>query len=135
MVQTETHVPGEPARPPLPPSQLIDLTTTGRKTGQPRRIEIVLHNFDDRLYISGKPFAGRTRAWIHNLASDPRLTIHLRQPIAADVPGIARIVVDEAERRTIVARLVQVWRGMDPETMTKHSPLIEVTLTDPARRA
>ena len=33
--------------------QSIDITTTGRRTGLPRRIEIVFHNFDGRLYIIG----------------------------------------------------------------------------------
>ena len=131
MIHAETRVPGEPVRSSLPPSQLIDLTTTGRHTGQPRRIEIVLHNFAGRLYNSGMPSPGRTRAWIHNLASDPRLTIHLKGPVVADLPGSARIIVDEAERRAVFARLVKVWRGSDLEVMTRYSPLIEVTLTGP----
>jgi hypothetical protein len=33
----------------------IDITTTGRRTGLPRRIEITFFNFDGRLYISGMP--------------------------------------------------------------------------------
>jgi hypothetical protein len=48
----------------------------------------------------------------------------------ADLPAIARIIEDDAERREIFARLVKVWRGQEVETMTLHSPLIEVTLTD-----
>ena len=31
----------------------IDMTTTGRRTGKPRRIELVFHNIDGRLIISG----------------------------------------------------------------------------------
>ena len=31
--------------------QVIDITTTGRRTGIPRRIEIVFHNIDGRIYI------------------------------------------------------------------------------------
>ena len=115
---------------PLPHSQLIDMTTTGRRSGQPRRIEIVLHNFDGRLYISGTPNPGRTRAWLHNLASDPRLTVHLKGSVVADLPATARIIDDHAERREIFARLVKVWRGQQVETMTLGSPLIEVELTD-----
>ena len=34
---------------------VIDITTTGRRTGEPRRIEIVFHNFGGRLYIWGMP--------------------------------------------------------------------------------
>ena len=35
--------------------QVIDITTTGRRTGQPRRIEIVDHVIDGRIFISGMP--------------------------------------------------------------------------------
>ena len=33
----------------------IDITTTGRKTGRSRRIEIVFHNIDGHLIITGSP--------------------------------------------------------------------------------
>ena len=52
-------------------NQVIDITTTGRRTGQPRRIEIFLHNLDGRLIISGIPRPGRTRAWLRNVTADP----------------------------------------------------------------
>ena len=119
-------------RPPLPHSQMIDMTTTGRRTGLPRRIEIALHNFDGRLYISGLPNRTRTRAWLLNLANDPRLVLHLKGSADADLQASARIIADEAERRAIFARLVRVWRGLDVETMLRFSPLIEVTLPDQA---
>jgi deazaflavin-dependent oxidoreductase (nitroreductase family) len=112
----------------LSQGQTIDMTTTGRRTGFPRRIEIVFHNFDGRIYISGSPRPGRTRAWIHNLTADPRLTLHLKGAIVADLAATARIITDEAERRAVFARVVQVWRGQDVETMTRHSPLVEVTI-------
>ena len=109
---------------------LIDMTTTGRRTGAERRIEIVFHNLGGRLYISGLPRAGRTRAWLLNLESDPRLTFHLKGSISADLPATARIITDEAERRAVFAEVVKVWAGQDIETMTRHSPLIEVTIDD-----
>ena len=66
----------------------IDITTTGRRTGTPRRIELVFHNLDGRIVISGMPFPGRTRGWIYNLEADPHITVHLKGPIAhADLRG------------------------------------------------
>ncbi len=65
-----------------------------------------------------------------NLASDPHLTIHLKGQISADLPGTARIVTDEAERRAVFEYVVTVWKGQDVETMTRYSPLIEVTFED-----
>ncbi|HEY8817951.1 MAG TPA: nitroreductase family deazaflavin-dependent oxidoreductase [Candidatus Limnocylindrales bacterium] len=118
----------ERVRRSLTHGQVIDITTTGRRSGQPRRIEIVFHNFDGHLYISGMPRAGRTRAWIHNLEADPHLTFHLKGPVDADLPATARVITDEAERRAIFERVIQVWKGQDLETMVRHSPLIEVTL-------
>ena len=118
----------ERVRRSLTHGQVIDITTTGRRSGQPRRIEIVFHNFDGHLYISGMPRAGRTRAWIHNLEADPHLTFHLKGPVDADLPATALVITDEAERRAIFERVIQVWKGQDLETMVRHSPLIEVTL-------
>ena len=54
----------------------IDITTTGRKSGAPRRIELVFHNIDGHIYISGRP--GWPRGWIANLRADPRMTFHLK---------------------------------------------------------
>jgi len=108
----------------------IDITTTGRRTGAARRIEIVFHAIDGRIYITGMPRADRTRAWLLNLEADPHLTFHLKGPVVADLPATARIVTDEAERRAVFAEVIKVWRGQDVETMTRHSPLIEVTIDD-----
>ena len=108
----------------------IDITTTGRRSGAPRRIEIVFHNLGGRLYITGMPRADRTRAWLLNLEADPHLTFHLKGAVTADLPATARIVTDDAERRAVFAEVVKVWKGQDVETMNRHSPLIEVTLDD-----
>lgn len=110
----------------------IDITTTGRRTGEPRRIEIVFHNIDGHLIITGSPRAERERAWIHNLRSDPRLTFHLKGPVTADLPASARLIDDPTERRAIAEWVVaNAWHGQDVDQMTAHSPMIEVTLTDP----
>ena len=109
---------------------LIDITTTGRRTGTPRRIEIVFHRIDGRYYISGSPVAERTRAWLLNLEADPHLTFHLKGRVTADLPSTARIITDEAERRALFTEIVKTWTNQDVETMTRYAPLIEVTLDD-----
>jgi deazaflavin-dependent oxidoreductase (nitroreductase family) len=107
--------------------QVIDITTTGRVTGQPRRIEIVFHNFDSRIYITGMPRADRTRAWLHNLGADPRLTVHLKSAVRADLSATARIIDDPLERRSVLSRVAPIWR-QDVDAMVAHSPLIEVEI-------
>ena len=112
--------------------QVIDMTTTGRRSGQPRRIEIVYHNIDGRIFISGIPRSDRRRAWIANLEADPRLTIHLKGPVAADLPARARIVTDESERRRVLPLVARAWNRTDVDEMVRYSPLIEVTFDDRA---
>ncbi|HEV8489305.1 MAG TPA: nitroreductase/quinone reductase family protein [Candidatus Limnocylindrales bacterium] len=105
----------------------IDITTTGRHSGRPRRIEIVFHNFDGPIYISGLPRRER-RSWLANLDADPQLTIHLKGPVKADLPARARIIDDPAEREAILGRIAQVWGRTDLDTMVRWSPLIEVEI-------
>ena len=113
-------------------SQVIDLTTTGRRTGQPRRIEIFLHHDDDRLYITGMPRADRTRDWIHNIAADPHVVVHLKQSVVADVPATARVVTDLDERRPFIEAAARRWRRTDVPEMLQHSPLIVLSVGDAA---
>jgi deazaflavin-dependent oxidoreductase (nitroreductase family) len=111
---------------------VIDITTTGRRTGEPRRIEIVFHRIDGRMWISGMP-SPRRRAWIANLATDPKLTVHLKGPLAiADLPATARIVDDPTERRHVLERVAQAWKRNDLDVMVATSPLIEVTIDEAA---
>lgn len=109
-------------------SQLIDLTTTGRQTGEPRRIEIYLHHLDGRLFISGLP-SPRTRAWIHNVAADPHVVIHLKSGATRDVPALARVVEDPDERRPLLEAAAKRWGRDDVDLMMAQSPLIEITPT------
>jgi hypothetical protein len=106
----------------------IDITTTGRVTGEQRRIEIVYHNFGGRLYISGIPNPHHERAWLLNLRADPRLTFHLKALVQADLPATAREVTDRAERLRILALVAKAWRRTDVDVMVEHSPLVEVTI-------
>ena len=103
----------------------IDITTTGRKSGQPRRIELVFHNIDGRILISGRP--GWPRGWIANLRRDPRMTFHLKGPIArADLPANGRVILDRTERERFLAPIAESW-GYELERMVESAPLIEVT--------
>jgi deazaflavin-dependent oxidoreductase (nitroreductase family) len=117
----------ESIRRALSHGHVIDITTTGRSTGRPRRIEIVFHVFDGRIYISGMPRADRVRAWLRNLEADPRMTFHLKAIVTADLPATARVITDPAERREVLEKVARAWRR-DADEMVAHSPLIEVTI-------
>lgn len=102
----------------------IDITTTGRRSGMPRRIELVFHNIDGRIVISGLP--GR-RDWYANLVANPRFTFHLTGPIKADLPATARPITEPVERTALMERVAGNWRRNDLEVMMRRSPLVEVT--------
>lgn len=108
----------------------IDITTTGRRTGEPRRIEIVFHNIGGRLYISGMP--GFKRSYIANLTANPHFTFHLKGAVRADVAATARVITDDAERRHVLPDVARIWKRDDLETMIDSSPLFEVTIDGPA---
>src|SRR5256885_16555562 len=105
----------------------IDITTRGRRSGQPRRLEIVFHNIDGRIYISGTPYP-RKRRWLLNLEADPHFIFHLKGRTSADLPATARVIDDEAERREILPHIARAWNRHDLDRMVLYRPLIEITL-------
>ena len=117
-----------PLRAALDHGQLIAITTTGAKTGRLRRIEIVLHNFDGHLYISGIPNPARRRAWLANVEANPALTVHLKSAERVDLAATARVISDPAERRPILEKVARVWNRSDINAMLDHSPLIELKI-------
>jgi deazaflavin-dependent oxidoreductase (nitroreductase family) len=104
----------------------IDMTTTGRKTGQPRRIELVFHAIDGRVYISGMP--GFPRSWLANIKADPAVTFHLKGPVQADLASTAHEITEPAERRRIMEQVAANWGRTDVDIMMTSSPLIEVEI-------
>jgi deazaflavin-dependent oxidoreductase (nitroreductase family) len=107
--------------------QTIDITTMGRRSGKPRRIEIVFHNIEGRIYISGIP-RPQKRDWLLNLEANPAFTFHLKGRTHADLAANARVIDDEAERRRILPHVARAWKRNDLDAMVSYSPLIEVVL-------
>ena len=110
----------------------VDITTTGRKSGEPRRLEIWAHYIDGRVVITGTP---GPRGWYANILADPRLTIHLKGDVQADLAGTARAVTDAAERRVILTNVKRLSRmpqrrNMNVDERVRGSCLIEVTLAE-----
>jgi len=114
----------EQVRRALEQGQTIDITTIGRSSGQPRRIEIWFHNINGHIYITGRP--GR-RDWYANLRANPQLTFHLKHAVSADLPARAALIEDPEAKRVILERVLQTpgWSG-DLDTWVAESPLIEV---------
>jgi F420H(2)-dependent quinone reductase len=81
----------------------VDITTIGRRSGSPRRIETWFYRVDGTVYLSGMP--GR-RGWAANLEAEPAFTFHLKHGVEADLSAHATQIVDEAERRRIMAAMI-----------------------------
>lgn len=105
---------------------VIDITTTGRKSGQPRRIEIWHRQVNGRTYITGTP---GPRAWYANMLADPHMIFHLKQSTTTDLPAIARPITDPAERQEILTAPNMSWYHQNSESVDEfieNAPLVEV---------
>ena len=115
----------------LEKDRLIDITTTGRKSGRPHRVEIGFHVLDDGLFIAGIP--GR-RDWLANLTANPQFTFHLKESVQMDIPATATLITAESKRREVFAKLAEQRQGgrpMDVDAWVEDSPLIQVELHAP----
>lgn len=112
----------------LATERLIDITTIGRTSGQPRRIEIFFHSVAGVLYITGSP--GKRRHWYENLLAHPDFTFHLKQSVTADLPARATPVLDEDERRRILAAILAKMpdHGDELDGWVTASPLVRVEI-------
>src|SRR5437660_10085247 len=105
----------------------IDITTTGRQSGQPRRLEIWFHNLDGRIYITGLP--GR-RDWYANIVANPDFTFHLKQSAQADLPARARPITDQAERRDVLEEILRRLGRDELDRWVADAPLVEVDFVE-----
>ena len=117
----------------------VDITTTGRRSGQPRRIEIAFYRFEDSTYLSGIP-SERPRAWLLNLTAEPHFVLHLKHGVSADLPAVATVIDDPAERRRILSQFVEEfnqrrepdgpWPVAVLDEWIERSPLAKVSFDD-----
>ncbi|CAL9650104.1 nitroreductase/quinone reductase family protein [Streptomyces pseudogriseolus] len=115
----------------------IDITTLGRRSGVPRRIEIWFHRVDGRWYLSGMP---TRRSWYANVLAHPQFTVHLKHGVTADLPATAVPVVDDVVRRRVITAVLEtqnlpemVARGLPRQNFDEwfaHSPLVEIVFDD-----
>ena len=103
----------------------IDITTTGRRSGQPRRIEIWMMVVDDRFFVTGTP---GPRDWLANLRANPSLVVHVRGDSPADLDAVATEVRDEATRRAVLEHLTTSWyRGQVAlDDLVATAPMVEI---------
>lgn len=106
----------------------IDITTIGRRSGNPSRIETWFYRVDDRFYLTGSP--GK-RDWYANLTANPTFTFHLKGSAKADLLARAQPIEEKDARLTIFTRILQeLGHPQDLDNWMATSPLAEVSFED-----
>ena len=109
---------------------VIDITTTGRRSGNSIRTEIWFHQIGEQIIITGTP---GPRNWLANLKANPNFTFHLKGQVKADLPATARIITDPDERRSIMSAPETAWYRTQVESideLVERSPMLEVIFKD-----
>jgi deazaflavin-dependent oxidoreductase (nitroreductase family) len=109
----------------------IDITTTGRTSGEPRRVEIWMLDVDGHFFITGTP---GPRDWLANLLADPVFMVHLKRRAGVDLVAHAQPVTDPVVRRRVLEHASARWyRSQSPvDELVAAAPLVEVTFERPS---
>jgi deazaflavin-dependent oxidoreductase (nitroreductase family) len=102
----------------------VDITTTGRRSGQPRRIEIWTWIADGTVYLTGSP---GQRDWYANLKANPELVLHVTRGTQLDLSARARPIEEPEERRDVFPRLLH--SRYDLESWIARAPLAQLEFT------
>jgi deazaflavin-dependent oxidoreductase (nitroreductase family) len=109
----------------------VHLTTVGRRTGRPHRIEIWFAEHDERLYmLSG----GRERAdWVRNLQANSRVTVELACETHVGTAHVIEVGTseDQLARDLLVAKYADSEDNLDEWGRTS----LPVVITFPADAA
>ncbi|MEV4638017.1 nitroreductase family deazaflavin-dependent oxidoreductase [Actinoplanes sp. NPDC049548] len=107
----------------LDTQRTVEITTIGRRTGRPRRIETWRYRADGRYWLTGSP---GSRDWYANLLANPDFTLHLHQ---RDIPVRGRVVTDPDERARVFREIVSGLGGAGSlKSWIEGSPLVEIEL-------
>ena len=89
---------------------VLDLTTTGRRSGRPRTSHLISIPVGEDLAVLGTNFGQpATPAWVLNLEADPRATVTYR---GRTLPVVARPATD-AERAAVLDRSRGIYGGYE----------------------
>ena len=110
----------------LEKDNLVDISTTGRKTGQTHRFEIWFHYLAGQVYLTGKP---GPRDWYANMLAHPQIIFHLKESQPIDLDASATSITDMVERRRVLTQLLKgsdYWDNL--EAWIADSPLVHIAL-------
>lgn len=100
----------------------VDLTTYGRRSGRPRRIEIWWFRVGDRFIITGTP--GR-RDWLANVMVNPAVIVHVG---GVDIETTVSVIRDRDTRLEVFRQRETRWYSTQAELddLVENAPMIEI---------
>jgi deazaflavin-dependent oxidoreductase (nitroreductase family) len=110
---------------PLAGHPLLIMTSTGAKSGEPRRAVLTYHLDGSDYVVAGSAGGSKSDpSWIHNLERDPSVTIEVDN---RQVPAIANIV-DDAERDRLWEEHVKAlpWFADYPQQSGRVIPMVRL---------
>ncbi len=112
----------------LAQTRTIHLTTIGRNSGRPRRIEIWWFHIEGRFIVTGTP---GTRDWLANVRVNPNVVIHAA---GHDLAAVASEVNDREFRRRVFTDSTTRWyRSMaELDELISKAPMVEIDFGGPA---
>jgi deazaflavin-dependent oxidoreductase (nitroreductase family) len=107
-------------------AKILLLTTTGRKSGQPRTVPLVYTPDGERLVLvasyGGDP---RSPAWFHNLTANPLVTVEL----GSEKRTMRAEVADADEKQRLWPMVVDTYKGYEgyQRKTSRDIPLVILT--------
>jgi deazaflavin-dependent oxidoreductase (nitroreductase family) len=109
---------------------VLDLTTTGRRSGRPRTSHLISIPVGEDLAVLGTNFGQpATPAWVLNLEADPRATVTHR---GRTLPVTARPATD-AERAAVIERSRGIYGGYEKYQQRISGRRVRVFVLEVAR--
>ena len=112
-------------------SQLMLLTTTGRRSGQPRTAPLMCVRDGDR-YLAIGSFGGDDRdpQWFKNLQATPEATIQL----GSDTIPVRAMVATQEEKKALWPKAIAAYKGYDSyqRKTSRDIPVVILTPVNPS---
>ncbi|MGW5359433.1 nitroreductase/quinone reductase family protein [Actinopolymorpha pittospori] len=104
----------------------IDLTTWGRRSGRPLRIEIWWFHVDGRFVVTGTP---GPRHWYANVLTNPTVIVHVADQ---DLPATARPITDPRLRHLVFTDAQTSWYlGQSSlDELVRNAPMVEIDFAE-----
>jgi len=115
-----------------PPGQTVLVTTTGARTGKPRKTSLAfLWDGEDMIVVASKGGSPRHPAWYHNMKADPRVVVQwaggIEERLAREAEG--------ADRDALFARMAGTFANFAAYQKRAANRTIPVMRLAPRREA